>query len=53
MLIHFHTFFFLNYLLQGALMFTNILDFVWENDKTSIHKNMVTDGIYIYTYIYV
>lgn len=28
-------------------MFTNILDFVWENDKTSIHKNMVADGIYI------
>ena len=33
-------------------MFTNILDFVWEDDKTSIHKNMVADGIYIYTYIY-
>lgn len=49
MLIHFPTFFFyfVDYLLQGALRFTNSLDFVWENDKTSIHKNMVVDGIYI------
>ena len=49
MLIHFPTFFFyfVDYLLQGALRFTNSLDFVWENDKTSIHKNMGVDGIYI------
>ena len=49
MLIQFPTFFFffLDYLLQGALRFTYILDFFGENDRTSIHKNMVVDGIYM------